>query len=182
MFVRLLSFCLHLCAELEMSFPNTIKLLTHPALLAVLILVICQKWEGNLFRGNKTIFSTLQMHSVNLITVWVYRVVSRFWNLFVDESLRAVSRNDTTPADKYRPIFFNHDNCCVYARGSYFDRDGCWRHRSVLGNVGPLHRRRGSCSSHVLKHTQRTHLQSSNILAHAKFLQHSLELQITISY
>lgn len=29
-----------------------------------------------------------------------------------------------------------------------FDRDG-WRHRSVLGNVGPLHRRRGSCSSHV---------------------------------
>lgn len=35
--------------------------------------------------------------------------------------------------------------------GSYFDGDGCWRHRSVLGNVGPLHRRRGSCSSHVLK-------------------------------
>lgn len=46
----------------------------------------------------------------------------------------------------------------VHACGSYFDRDGCWRHRSVLGNVGPLHRCCSGCSSHVLEHKQNTHL------------------------
>lgn len=56
-------------------------------------------------------------------------------------------------------------NVCMFW-GSYFDRDGCWRHRSVLGNVGPLHRRSGSCSSHVLKHKGKTnfniHTQKKN--------------------
>lgn len=37
-------------------------------------------------------------------------------------------------------------------RLTYFKRDSCWRHRSVLGNVGPLHR----CSSrHILEQGKR---------------------------
>ena len=36
---------------------------------------------------------------------------------------------------------------------THFDRDGSWRHRSVLGNVGPLHRCGSSCGSHILQNT-----------------------------
>lgn len=61
--------------------------------------------------------------------------------------------------------------------GSYFDRDGCWRHRSVLGNVGPLHRRRGSCSSHVLKHKD-THTHTNARMSGSLCTQKKITSQI----
>lgn len=35
-----------------------------------------------------------------------------------------------------------------YTYETYFNLNSCWRHRSILGNVGPLHR---CSSSHVLE-------------------------------
>lgn len=67
----------------------------------------------------------------------------------------------------------------VHACGSYFDRDGCWRHRSVLGNVGPLHRCCGGCSSHVLEHKQNTHLSKT---LHKKILLGTLEFLTPVKH
>lgn len=65
------------------------------------------------------------------------------------------------------------DKCRVRAWGSYFDRDSGWRHRSVLGNVGPLHRRRSGCSSHVLKQKQDTHMHQSHVEIPASLLKNA---------
>ena len=85
--------------------------------------------------------------------------------MLVDAGWWAVSSNDMLPwvdGDRFEHLVKYR----VHACGSYFDRDGCWRHRSVLGNVGPLHRCRSCCSRHVLKHKQNTHTESNKIRVH----------------